>query len=153
MKREPDSYAHHFAGRCHCGDLRVVMYSDKAPDRFTPRADQCGFCLRHRAMAVSDPDGLVELEAPGDLEPYRFGFGITDFFVCGRCGVFVAAVWHKDGGTWAVVNLPALDDRDRFTREPAPMDFEGEDVTAREARRLRHWTPARLTLRAPEPHA
>ncbi|MCT2399144.1 hypothetical protein [Novosphingobium mangrovi (ex Huang et al. 2023)] len=153
MKQEPEAYAHHYAGRCHCGDVRVVLHSDKAPDTFTPRADQCGFCVRHRVAAVSDPAGLVELSAPRDLEPYRFGLGITDFFVCGRCGVFVAAVWHKDGGTWAVVNMPALDDRDGFSAEAVPMDFDGEDVAAREARRRRSWTPTRLTLTAPEARA
>ncbi|MCJ2179320.1 hypothetical protein [Novosphingobium album (ex Hu et al. 2023)] len=146
MERGPEAYAHHYSGRCHCGDLRVVLHSDKAAGTFTPRADQCGFCVRHRAVVVSDPVGLVELSAPHDLEPYRFGLGITDFFVCGRCGVFVAAVWHKDGDTWTVVNLPALDDRNNFTAEPAPMDFEGEDVGERETRRKRNWTPARLTL-------
>lgn len=139
-------YRHHYAGSCHCGRIHVGFHSDMAPDAFTPRADQCGFCVRHRAVVLSDPAGLVELTAPADLEPYRFGLGITDFLVCGHCGVFVAAVWHKDGGTWTVVNLPALDDRDRFTAEPVPMDFDGEDVAAREARRKRNWTPARLTL-------
>lgn len=146
MEREPATYAHHYAGGCHCGRIHVALHSDKAPGDCTPRADSCGFCVRHRAVVLSDPAGLVELAVPAALEPYRFGLGITDFLVCDHCGVFVAAVWYKDGAARAVVNMPALDARDAFTSAPAPMDFEGEDVAAREARRARNWTPARVTL-------
>lgn len=109
-----------------------------------PRADQCGFCVRHRASAISDPDGLLELTLPpGTPEPYRFGLGITDFHVCDRCGVFVAAIWWDGKHAYGVANVPALDERHRFAPAVA-ADFEGETIADREARRRRTWTPARI---------
>lgn len=80
---------------------------------------------------------------PDAPEPYRFGLGITDFHVCGRCGVFVAAIWWDGSKAYGVVNVPALDERDRFTTAVA-ADFEGETIADREARRRQTWTPARI---------
>jgi hypothetical protein len=77
--------------------------------------------------------------------PYRFGLNITDFHVCDRCGVWVAAVWYDEGRGFGVVNVPALDERALFNALPAVADFEGEDVSARERRRRTNWTPATVT--------
>jgi hypothetical protein len=134
-----------YSGGCHCGRIKVEFVTELEPEAFVPRADGCGFCLRHRAMAMSDPRGGIELQLPADPpEPYRFGLGITDFHLCDRCGVWVAAIWHNGDRAYGVVNLPALDQSAKFTHEPVSVDFDGEDVAAREARRLANWTPARI---------
>jgi hypothetical protein len=39
--------------------------------------------------------------------------------------------------------MPALDDRSLFDTAPVAVNFDGEDVQAREARRRVAWTPAR----------
>lgn len=133
-----------FSGSCHCGRISVTLETQRAIADLVPRADQCGFCLRHRASAISDPEGLLVLTLPPDAPaPYRFGLGITDFHVCDRCGVFVAATWWDGAQAYGVVNVPALDGRDRFGAAVA-ADFEGETVVEREARRRRFWTPARV---------
>lgn len=115
------------------------------PESFVPRADQCGFCQRHRAMAIADPAGSLVVYLPADPpSPYRFGLGITDFHVCDRCGVWVAATWRDGERLYGVINVPALDARDKFDATPVMVDFDGEDVPAREARRRANWTPARV---------
>jgi hypothetical protein len=105
--------------------------------------DQCGFCQRHRAMAIADPEGMIVLMLPTDPPtPYRFGLGMTDFHVCDRCGVWIAATWQDGAFIFGVINVPALDDRALFDATPVPVDFDGEDIPAREARRRANWTPA-----------
>jgi hypothetical protein len=139
------------SGGCHSGALAVRLETTLLPAELPVRACQCSFCRRHAALSTSDPKGrvLVEARDPAALVRYRFGLGITDFLICGRCGVFVAALMEQDGGAWAVVNLHALEERDAFTQPPAPMDYDGEDPAARRQRRRARWTPARLTVARP----
>ena len=134
-----------YSGSCHCGRIRLEFATEREPESFVPRMDQCGFCQRHRAMAISDPAGSIELHLPADPpRPYRFGLNITDFHVCDRCGVWVAAIWSDGDRLFGVINVPVLDDRARFGNNAVTVDFDGEDVAAREARRRRTWTPARI---------
>src|ERR1700761_9524662 len=134
-----------FKGRCHCGRLRLEFSTGRDPHSIVPREDGCGFCRRHRAMAISDPQGEVCVYLPADApEPYRFGLQITDFYVCDRCGVWLAATWFDEDNLRAVINLPALDDRRLFDAAPVSVNFDDEDVLAREARRRMGWTPARV---------
>jgi hypothetical protein len=136
-----------FQGRCHCGRLRLEFSTERDPHSFAPREDGCGFCRRHRTLAISDPDGRLCVYLPADPPtPYRFGLNITDFHVCDRCGVWVAATWRDGDGLRGVINLPALDDRGLFDTAPVPVDFDGEDIPAREARRRAGWTPAGIVI-------
>lgn len=127
-------------GACHCGAIRVAFDSDKP---LAPRACQCGFCRRHDARSVSDPEGEVELTLAGDVQRYRFGRKLADFLICGRCGIYVAAVAEIDGGFFAVLNLNAFDDP-RLDLEAAPFSYDGESALERNARRRKRWTPARI---------
>lgn len=139
---------HRYPGSCHCGRYTLTFTSARAPDAFVPRADRCGFCRRHNQAAVSDPEGTMEIVVPADAPaPYRFGMKITDFHVCDRCGVFMAASWRDGDADFAVVNYRVLDDWERFTQPPVPIDFDGEDAAARVARRRKNWTPATIVTR------
>jgi hypothetical protein len=114
------------------------------------RACQCTFCRRHGALTTSDPDGEVVLtvsEAPASGW-YRFGTGMTDFWVCPRCGVYVGAYLESDGRGRAVVNIRALEARDDFTQSPAAMDYGQETREGRIERRLRMWSPASVRVSA-----
>lgn len=136
-----------FSGGCHCGRFRIELSTWRAAEDFTPRADGCGFCRRHNAAAIADPDGFLVVRAPADApEPYRFGLMITDFHVCDRCGVWVAATWCDGEHLYGVVNVPALDDRALFSAAPVDVDFDHEDRAAREARRRTNWTPAKMVV-------
>lgn len=134
-----------YVGGCHCGRIKLEFMTERAPATFVPRMDQCGFCQRHRAMAIADPHGNMVVRLPPDgPEPYRFGLNITDFHVCDRCGVWVAAIWHDGNRALGVLNVPALDERALFAGTPAVVDFDGEDISAREARRRASWMPAQV---------
>jgi hypothetical protein len=133
-----------FSGGCHCGSLGVRLRTTLAPSELVPRRDSCGFCLRHAARVISDPKGWLEIAAPPEATPYRFGMGITDFHLCPRCGCFVAASWADGDHLFGVVNVNALDERDAFSVAAAITDFDAETLAEREARRRRGWTPGRL---------
>ncbi len=135
-------------GSCHCGRLRVSFTTAHAPGELPLRACQCSFCRRHGSLTTSDPDGEVvltvsELPAGGW---YRFGTGMTDFWVCPRCGVYVGAYVEAGGQSRAVVNTRALDARDRFTQPPTERDYGQETREERLERRMRVWSPARVRV-------
>jgi hypothetical protein len=133
-----------YTGNCHCGRIGVIFFTALKASDFTPRACSCSFCCQHRAAYLTDSAGRIELHTAGD-EVYRFGFGITDFHVCPRCGVLVGAIWNDGaGGSYGVVNMQTLDDVSAFMESPKPMNFVGEDLGDREHRRRTHWTPATL---------
>jgi hypothetical protein len=135
-------------GSCHCGNLSLALETRRPPEELPVRACQCSFCRRHAGLSTSDPDGEARIAArePGETSLYRFGMKSADFVICRRCGVYVAAVMREGDRTWAVLNLNALDDRARFTAAPQPMDYEGEDLAGRMARRKARWTPATFTM-------
>lgn len=128
------------AGQCHCGSIRF-RFETKRP--LSPRACQCGFCRRHGARTVADPDGAAVLTLDADTIRYRFGTGTTDFLICGRCGVYVGATAELGGELYATLNLNAFDDP-RLDLPAAPVSYDGEDAAAKGKRRRTLWTLARL---------
>ncbi|HZW88024.1 MAG TPA: hypothetical protein VFF12_03010 [Myxococcaceae bacterium] len=138
-------------GSCHCGRLRVSFTTEKPITELPLRACQCTFCRRHGGLTTSDPAGEVVLtvaEVPAGGW-YRFGTGMTEFWVCPTCGVYVGGYIEANGQGRAVVNTRALDARDEFTQAPSAMDYGQETREGRVERRLRVWSPARIVLRPP----
>lgn len=127
-------------GRCHCGAIQIVF--ETSAD-LAPRACQCGFCRRHRARTVSDPNGQALLSLGDEAMRYRFGTGTTDFILCGRCGVYVGALAEVGGRLLATLNLNAFDDP-RLDLDAAPVRYDGESAEEKAGRRRLGWTPARL---------
>jgi len=140
-----------FEGSCHCGRLRIAFTTAKAATELPLRACQCTFCRRHGGLTTSDPDGEVVLTV-AEIPPggwYRFGTGMTEFWVCPRCGVYVGGYVESGGRGTAVVNVRALDARDEFTQAPMPMDYGQETPEGRLQRRMRVWSPARVVVGRP----
>jgi hypothetical protein len=133
-------------GGCHCGNLRLSLSLSRAPGETALRACGCSFCRAHNTRTASDPHGSVEIEAEdwSLVESYRFGSGTAEFLICRRCGVYLGAVCETASGTRAVVNTNCLDDRAAFTRQPSPVDHNGERTEDRLARRAAYWTPATI---------
>ena len=129
-------------GRCHCGAIRVAFETGKP---LAPRACQCSFCRKHGARTVSDPAGSAILTLGAETLRYRFGEGVSDSLLCGRCGIYVGAVSEIEGRLYATLNLNAFDDP-RWELEAAPVSYDGEGRASRLSRRLERWTPA--TIRA-----
>ncbi|WP_340118495.1 hypothetical protein [Pelagibius sp. 7325] len=133
-----------YDGGCHCGAIMVSYESAVAPEDTEVRACQCSFCRKHGSRAVSDPDGRVTLTLHDAAAVQRYGFGLrtADYYLCGRCGVYVAAVMPDGERAYAVVIVNALDDAGRFTQPARPADYSAEDVATRRQRRRTRWTPA-----------
>ncbi len=134
---------HSLPGRCHCGNVALVYETAVAPDETEVRACACGFCRRHGALTVSDPEGRLRFTVadPRRLIRYRFALGTADFLICADCGVYAAAVVAEDNAAWGLVNLNLLDARAEFIRPPLTMNYDREDEAARIRRRKAKWTP------------
>jgi hypothetical protein len=138
-----------FSGRCHCGNVAISLETAKPPDELPLRACGCSFCRKHGARTTSDPEGRARITVgdPARLIRYRFAQATADFLVCGSCGVYVAAVLSDPGAAFAVLNVNAFDEQERFSGEGRPVDYEGEDIEARRARRRERWTPVEVVER------
>mgnify|MGYP002622716780 CR=1 FL=1 len=137
-----------FAGGCHCGALRVRFEPTCAPEEVELRACDCSFCRKHAAVTATDPHGLLALTIV-DLEEavrYRFGTRTADYLLCGRCGVYVAAVMTAESGAVATLNINVLDAREAFARVPRSVSYEGESASQRRRRRAEHWTVTTIAV-------
>ena len=132
-----------FSGRCHCGNLQIVFETVFTSANLPLRACQCAFCRAHGAVTAADPSGKLAVHVldPRMLTRYRFGSGITDFLICTRCGVYVAATLEVDGVLYGTLNVNVLAQRTRLTAVPRPMDYGLETAAARVSRRRQRWTP------------
>jgi len=139
-----------FTGQCHCGNIQLRFESAFSPADLPLRACQCAFCRAHGAVAATDPRGRLTLTAgaANEVRRYRFGLGVTDFLICARCGVYVAAVMEIDGQHFASLNTNVLRQRAELTQAPQPVKYDAENAEQRRARRQRNWTPAELHLGA-----
>ncbi len=128
------------AGQCHCGAIRIEFDTDQP---LAPRACQCGFCRKHGARTISDPDGSAVLVLDGEAIRYRFASKAADYILCRKCGVYLGAVSQIGGGTYATLNLNAFDDP-RLDLAAEPVSYDGESAAAKGDRRRARWTPARF---------
>lgn len=133
-------------GGCHCGNIRLRFSTERDPSQIEVRACQCSFCIKHGSRAVADPDGRL-IVSVGDIErlrKYRFGLRTADYLICADCGVYVAAIAGDDAK--AIVIISAMDDQKAFSREPVPVDFDGESREQREARRRLRWMRVEISF-------
>lgn len=130
-------------GRCHCGNLSVEFETALSPHELPLRACQCSFCRAHGAVSTSDPAGClcVRVADGRELVRYRFGLGVTDFFICRRCGVYVLALAELEGGRYAVLNANTLGCRDQLDGPIQPKDYDADTRESRSTRRRDRWTP------------
>jgi hypothetical protein len=143
-----DTLAGMFAGGCHCGALRVRFEPTCAPEDVELRRCECSFCRKHGATTATDPQGLLELTIldVDEAVRYRFGTRTADYLLCGRCGVYVAAVMAAEAGAVATLNVDVLDARDAFTRTPRSVSYEDESAHERRLRRAEHWTVTTIVV-------
>ena len=130
-------------GRCHCGAIRVAFETDKP---LAPRACQCSFCRKHQARSVSDPEGSALLTLGPETLRYRFAEKVSDYLLCGRCGVYVGALSEIGGRLYVTLNLNVFDEP-RWELAAAPVSYDGEGRERRIERRAERWTPAVIRAR------
>ncbi len=134
-------------GTCHCGNIRFVFHRPHADGSIPVRACGCSFCVKHRGVWTSHPQGRVELSVddPSQVHRYRFGTGTADFHICTNCGVAPIVTSEIGGSTYAVVNVNCFDDVDRAELDESTTDFDGEATEDRLARRQRNWSPLEIS--------
>ncbi|MDX8499197.1 hypothetical protein RFM99_12315 [Mesorhizobium sp. VK4C] len=134
------------SGGCHCGNIRLSFSTTLDPAGLEIRACQCSFCTRHGSRAAADPNGRlsISVEDKERLQTYRFGLRTADYLVCRECGVYVAAIAGDGAEARAIVIVNALDDRERFSREPIPVRYDAETRRQRLARRRSAWMPVEI---------
>jgi hypothetical protein len=134
------------SGHCHCGKLKATFETQKTPATLGVRTCQCVFCHRHGAVNISDPEGVITIDAsPADLNRYRFALKTADFLTCRHCGVYIAAVMGEGERIVSTVNVAGLRMGEFLNIDEAPMEYGAETPDERIARRYTRWTPTRFT--------
>ncbi len=138
------------AGGCHCGNIAVSIELTRAPDTYHPRACDCGFCRKHGAAWVADPQGslLIRIHDERDAGRYAQGAEIAEMLLCRRCGVLVAALWRSQR-LYGVVNASVLAARDQFA-DPKPVSPKELSPEQKVSRWQSIWF-ANVTLATGEP--
>jgi hypothetical protein len=134
-----------YAGQCHCGAIRGTLAASKPAADLQVRACQCGFCTRHGAMTVSDPNGRATFEIErAALTLYQFGTRTGTTLLCARCGMYAGVILEDEGKVWSVLNVRGLSIPEFKGRSAEPAVYEGETPEARIARRKSRWTPTEI---------
>lgn len=131
-----------YRGRCHCGAIGYEYQTAIPVEQWDVRACQCTFCTRHAGATTTDNGGSVRFffEEPGALRRYEFGTGVTQFLLCGRCGVYIGAVSNTPEGLFATLNTRAMDNLPGLP-ETRPVSYDDQDGSERLERRAGFWTP------------
>jgi len=127
-------------GSCHCGNIAFTLdWPEEGP--LPLRQCSCSFCAKHSPVYFGRPNASlsVTVRDPSALSKYEFGTRTAQFHCCARCGVFVFATSVIADRVYAVLNAKTLDGAVPFTIKP--VDFDGEAVDDRLARRGASWIP------------
>jgi hypothetical protein len=122
-------------GGCYCGNVLLDLELTHELAYYSPRACDCGFCRKHSAAYLSDPQGSLRIRVD-DLSycgMYRQGTELAEMLLCTRCGVLVGALYRADGRTYATVNVRALEGSRQFGSEQpvSPKQLSAEEKVAR----------------------
>jgi hypothetical protein len=126
---------HALRGGCYCGNLVVQLELTNEPGHYHPRACDCGFCRKHGAAYLSDPQGSlsIQIRDPQYSASYRQGNELAEMLLCTRCGVLVGALYRDDGRVYATVNAKAMEGAPDFGAEQpvSPKELGPDDKVAR----------------------
>ncbi|SEM30832.1 hypothetical protein SAMN05444354_114170 [Stigmatella aurantiaca] len=121
-------------GSCHCGNIQAEIRLTRSPGSYAPRACDCGFCLKHAASYLSDPNGAARIHArnPSQVGRYRQGSNTAEFLFCKDCGVLAGVTYRSQGRTFAAINSRIVEET-RFGTEVAvsPQKLSAGEKTKR----------------------
>lgn len=148
MRTDVSLLTHAHEGACHCGAIRATFKSTRSPGTLQIRACQCGFCRRHAAMTVSDPDGRVVLDIDqGKAGHYQFATRSAASLVCKSCGVYAGALLLEGDKAWSALNVRGLALPAFIDRIAEPVAYDAETAEQRITRRKSKWTPTEIRTR------
>ena len=130
-------------GCCHCGNLSFALVWVPEPTTIPARACTCTFCSKHGGVWTSCPTGSLRVivEDRDRVSAYAFGTKTAEFHICSRCGVVPVVTSRIDDCLYAVVNVNTFENVEPARLQRASVTFDGEDETARMARRRQRWIP------------
>jgi hypothetical protein len=130
-------------GCCHCGNLSFALVWEPEPATIPARACTCTFCSKHGGVWTSCPTGSLRVivEDRERVSAYAFGTKTAEFHICSRCGVVPVVTSRIDDRLYAVVNVNTFENVEPSRLQRASATFDGEDETARLARRSQRWIP------------
>lgn len=130
-------------GQCRCGNLSFTLDWPSELTAIPARACTCSFCRTHRGVWTAAPGAKLQLRIahPERLERHRFATGSAEFLLCRQCKEVPAVTSEIDGRLYAVVNSHALRAVDPARFDHRIVDFSGESLAERLARRQSHWIP------------
>lgn len=128
-------------GKCHCDNIAFELEWKGDPPEIMARACSCSFCVKHGGIWTSNPTSrlVVTIRDPAQVSKYTFGTRTSTFHVCSRCGTVPLVTSEIANHLYAVVNANVLENVDQAWIRRAAVNFEGEDVESRLARRKRNW--------------
>jgi hypothetical protein len=128
-------------GRCHCGNITLILQWTPKPTEIPARACSCSFCVKHGGVWTACPLGTLRIrtEDRAAVSMYSFGTRTADFHVCSRCGVTPVVTSRIDAQLYAVVNVKSLEGIDPSMLKHAVASFDDETESIRLARRKRNW--------------
>jgi hypothetical protein len=128
-------------GKCHCGNIAFEFEREATANGIAARACGCSFCVKHGGLWTASPNARlsVSVRDAALVSKYAFGTRTATFHVCSRCGAVPLVTSAIEGRLYAVVNVNTFEGVDRASIKRAEVDFEGEDVEFRLARRKRNW--------------
>jgi hypothetical protein len=128
-------------GKCHCGNIAVVLEWEGDPPEIPARACSCSFCIKHGGVWTSNPKSrlAVAIRDGSLVSKYAFGTRTATFHVCSRCGAVPLVTSEIANHLYAVVNVNVLENIDQSWLRRGAVTFEGEDIETRLARRKRKW--------------
>jgi hypothetical protein len=141
------SSTHTLRGECHCGAIQATLVAGRPADSLQVRACQCGFCTRHGAMTVSDPNGRAAFVVrEGQLQAYQFATRTGTSLICQTCGVYVGVMLKDGEDLWSVMNVRGLAIPELLHRIAEPVSYDNETAEQRITRRKAKWTPTEIRL-------
>ena len=128
-------------GKCHCGNIAFELEWEGDAPEIPARACGCMFYVKHGGVWTSNPNArlAVAVRDSALVSKYSFGTRTATFQVCSRCGAVPLVTSEIANHLYAVVNVNVLENIDPSQLHRATVDFEGEDVESRLARRTRNW--------------
>jgi hypothetical protein len=128
-------------GKCHCGNISFELEWEGDVPEIPARACGCSFCVKHGGVWTSNPKSglVVSIRDRALVSKYIFGTQTATFHVCSRCGAVPLVTSEISNHLYAVINVNVLENVDPSWLREAAVNFDGEDVASRLARRKRNW--------------
>lgn len=135
-----------YSGGCHCGNIKIELVTPWPVEAKALRTCGCTFCSTHAAATFSDPSASVAItvEDSSLLTKYQFGLKTAEFFLCKKCGVYLAALLIDGDRLVSTINVRSIPELLPLANQAIPARYKYETESQRRTRRLLHWTPTKL---------